>query len=72
MTILMTVPLGQYGAIRMPNGVHHSVASCEANRCHHRVSALAILPQLDMVVNVGLTLKLNTQLHLASNYHIFP
>jgi hypothetical protein len=43
-TILIAMPPGQYGAMRIAQW-SASVASCEATRCRHLASARAVLPR---------------------------
>jgi hypothetical protein len=44
MTILISMPPGQYGAMRIAQW-SASVASCKATKCRHRASAHAVLPR---------------------------
>jgi hypothetical protein len=44
MAILITMPPGRYGSMRIAQW-SASVASCEATRCRHWASARAVLPR---------------------------
>jgi hypothetical protein len=44
MTILIPMPLGQYGAMCIAQW-SASVASYKANRCHHQASTSAVSPR---------------------------